>query len=89
MVCGCKFCKLGRYFFFLTEEFFLISTLHNINEDKDGNHKVEGALAHVLNGMAPEADVGELTTFGNEEDTHDEKNKEPEHLVEPVLLQET
>ena len=56
----------------LGENLLLITTLHNVGEDEDGDHEVERRLGHGHDGVAGDVKVGEVTAFGEEHDADDE-----------------
>ena len=83
VLCWCFVCFVA-----LVHELFLVAALDDIDEDQGGDDEVEGAFAHVLNWVAPEAEMGELATFGEQEDANDEEDEKSEHFVEAVFLEE-
>ena len=80
MLCG------GGFLF--GEKLFLVAALHDIGEDEDGDHEVEGGLGHGQDGVAADVKVGEVATFGEKHDAHDEEDKESQDFIHPILLQE-
>ena len=72
----------------LGEELFLVAALHDVGEDEDGDHEVEGGLGHGHNLIAADVKVGEVAAFGDEHDAHDEENEEAEDFIHAIFLQE-
>ena len=90
-IVGCH--VLGEFTGFFLREFFgeeslLVAALHDIGDDEDSDHEVEGCFGHWHDGVAEEAEVAEVGTFAEEHDTDDEEDEEPEDFVEAVFLEE-
>ena len=77
-----------RRCFLLGEELLLIATLHDVGENEDGDHEVEGGLGHRYDFVAADVKMGEMAAFGEEHNANDEENEESEHFIHAVFLQE-
>ena len=68
--------------------FFLVAPLHDVSEDENADHKVEGGFRHGCNGIAGEVQVGQMSSLGQEHYPHDEKNEETENFIHSIFLEE-
>ena len=74
--------------FLLGQNLLLVATLHNIGEDEDRDHEVEGGLGHGHDGITCDVKVGEVSAFGEKHNADNEENEETENFIHAILLKE-
>ena len=72
-------CLLGK-------NLLLVAALHNVGEDEDCDHEVEGGLGHWQDGVARDVKVGKVSAFGEEHDANDKEDEETEDLIHAIFL---